>query len=60
MIKINNNFNLYNTITCGQIFRYEINDNKYLLYLEDRMVLIEEYNDLVRNEHMNDCNNLFL
>ena len=26
MIKINNNFNLYNTITCGQIFRYEIND----------------------------------
>ena len=45
MIKINNNFNLYNTITCGQIFRYEINDNKYLLYLEDRMVLIEEYND---------------
>ena len=45
MIKINNNFNLYNTITCGQIFRYEINNNKYLLYLEDRVVLIEEYNN---------------
>lgn len=45
MIKINNNFDLYNTITCGQIFRYEINNNKYLLYLEDRIVLIEEYND---------------
>ena len=27
---------------------------------EDTIFLIEEYNDLVRNEHMNDCNNLFL
>ena len=27
---------------------------------EDTIFLIDEYNDLVRNEHMNDCNNLFL
>ena len=28
MIKISvNNFNLKETITCGQIFRYEVNDD---------------------------------
>ena len=27
---------------------------------EDTIFLIDEYNDLVRNEHINDCNNLFL
>lgn len=26
----------------------------------DRLFLIDEYNELVNNEHLNDCNNLFL
>ena len=40
-----NNINLYDTITCGQIFRYEVNNNEYILILEDRVVkLIEDDN----------------
>lgn len=27
---------------------------------EDRLFLIDEFNELVNNEHLNDCNNLFL
>lgn len=37
-----NNINLYETITCGQIFRYEINDNEYTLILNDRVVKLRE------------------
>lgn len=43
MIKINkNNIKLYDTITCGQIFRYIIEDNKYILILYDRVVELYE------------------
>lgn len=40
MIKINvSNFNLKDTITCGQIFRYEINDdNSYTVVIKDRVI----------------------
>ena len=40
MIKINvNNFNLKDTITCGQIFRYEVNDdNSYTVVIKDRVI----------------------
>ena len=43
MIKINKNcINLQDTLTCGQIFRYEIIDNKYVLVLNGRVVELYE------------------
>lgn len=45
MIEINNikNFNLHDTITCGQIFRYEIEtDSSYTVILKDRVVNIKQ------------------
>ena len=38
MIKIKNNFNLDNTITCGQIFRFKKEKNKYIVILSDRVI----------------------
>lgn len=37
-----NDINLKDTITCGQIFRYEILDNSYIIILEDRVVELSE------------------
>ncbi len=43
MIQIKkNDINLYDTITCGQIFRYSINNNTYTIILNDRVVDISE------------------
>lgn len=50
MLKINNvNINLKDTITCGQIFRFIIeDDNSYTVILSDRVVNIcQKNNDLV-------------
>ena len=47
MIKIKNNFDLKSTITCGQIFRYEIIDNKYIVILKDRVISLYEDNDYI-------------
>ena len=46
MIRIKkNNINLYDTITCGQIFRYKVLDNGYIIILSDRVVkLVEDGN----------------
>ena len=37
-----NDINLKDTITCGQIFRYEKLDNSYIIILEDRVVELSE------------------
>lgn len=38
MLKIKNDFNLKNTVTCGQIFRYEEIENGYIVILTDRVI----------------------
>ena len=43
-----NNFNLKDTITCGQIFRYEEeSDNSYTVILSDRVINIKQDNDYI-------------
>jgi N-glycosylase/DNA lyase len=42
------NFNLKDTITCGQIFRYEEElDNSYTVILSDRVINIKQDNDII-------------
>lgn len=48
MIKIKNNINLYDALTCGQIFRYIIKDNTYILFLSDRIVKLIEEDDYIK------------
>ena len=50
------NINLDDTITCGQIFRFEKeNDNSYTVILSDRVVnLKKENNDLIINSNNED------
>lgn len=40
MLKIKNNFDLKSTINCGQIFRYEINNEKYTVIIKDRILIL--------------------
>ena len=47
MIKIKNDFDLDNTITCGQIFRYEAIQNGYIVILKDRVVSLIKDNDYI-------------
>ena len=43
-----NNFNLKDTITCGQIFRYEEElDNSYTVLLSDRVINIKQDKDII-------------
>ena len=43
-----NDFNLKDTITCGQIFRYdEENDGSYTVILSDRVINIKQDNDKI-------------
>ena len=42
MIKINNDFDIDSTITCGQIFRYELIDDTYIIILKDRVISIKK------------------
>ncbi len=42
MIKIKNNFDLKSTITCGQIFRYNVLDNEYIVIIKDRILSLKE------------------
>ena len=45
-IKIDKCFDLDSTITCGQIFRYEIEDNNsYTVILPDRVINVKKVND---------------
>ena len=48
MIVINNinNFNLHDTVTCGQIFRFIVEeDNSYTIVLNDRVINIKQVYD---------------
>lgn len=45
MLKIKNNFDLKSTINCGQIFRYEINDNEFIVLIKDRVLLLKIVDD---------------
>lgn len=57
MLRIKNtDINLKDTITCGQIFRYEENDdNSYTVILSDRVVnLKKENNDLIITSNKED------
>jgi len=47
MIKIKNDFDLKSTVTCGQIFRYFIEDNRYIIVLKDRVISLEEDNNYI-------------
>ena len=59
MIKISvNNFNLKETITCGQIFRYEVNnDNSYTVVIKDRVIKLW-YKDNILYVDSNNQDNL--
>lgn len=60
MIEIKNvkNFNLDDTVTCGQIFRYSKElDNSYTIILKDRVINIKYENDILYVDS-NDFNNL--
>ena len=56
MLKIKNNFNLDNTITCGQIFRFKRIDNKYIIILHDRVVELKIDGDYILVESSNEEN----
>ena len=46
IIKLNNYFDIDSTITCGQIFRYEIEvDNSYTVILPDRVINVKKDNN---------------
>jgi len=48
MRKINKkNINLYDTVTCGQIFRFEVIDDEYIIILSDRVVKLKEDNNFI-------------
>ena len=59
-IKVNN-FNLKDTITCGQIFRFiEENDNSYTVILSDRVVNLKLEDDylIIDSNDMNNVENI--
>ena len=57
MIRIKSDINLYDTITCGQIFRYEVLDNSFIVILKDRVVRLEQDNNYI-NVYSNNEDNL--
>ena len=42
-----NDINLYDTITCGQIFRFIVDNDKYTLILSDRVVILTEDDEYI-------------
>lgn len=42
-----NDINLYDTITCGQIFRFIVNEKDYILILSDRVVKLSEDDEYI-------------
>lgn len=45
-----NDFNVVQTLDCGQIFRYVINDNIAYVYSKDKMAKLTTYNDRIEIE----------
>ncbi len=56
MIKINNDFDIDSTITCGQIFRYELIDDTYIIILKDRVISIKKDGKYLLIESNNENN----
>lgn len=56
MLKIKNNFDLKNTVTCGQIFRYYEIDDGYVIILKDRVISLKTNDDYIIIESNNDDN----
>ena len=56
MLKIENieNFNLDDTVTCGQIFRYtSLEDGSYTIVLDDRVINVKYKNNTLYVESNN-------
>lgn len=51
-----NDINLYDTITCGQIFRFIIKENEFILILSDRVVKLSEDNNFIYISSSNEEN----
>lgn len=48
MLKIKNNFDLKSTITCGQIFRFTLEDDgSYTIVIKDRVINLKEDKDYI-------------
>lgn len=48
MIKIKNNFDLKSTITCGQIFRFNVEeDGSFTVIIKDRVINLKEDGDFI-------------
>ena len=47
MIRIKNNFDLKSTITCGQIFRFEEENDEYIVIIKDRVISLKEDGDYI-------------
>lgn len=56
MIKINNDFDIDSTITCGQIFRYELIDDTYIIVIKDRVISIKKDGKYLLIESNNENN----
>lgn len=56
MLKIKNNFDLKSTITCGQIFRFEVLESEYIVILKDRVIGLKEEDDYIIIESNNENN----
>ena len=56
MIKIKNDFDLKSTITCGQIFRFEVLEDEYIVILKDRVISLKEDGDYILIESNNENN----
>ena len=42
-----NDINLYDTITCGQIFRFIEDGNNYIIVVKDRVISLKQEEDLI-------------
>ena len=48
MLKIKNNFDLKSTITCGQIFRFTLEDDgSFTIVIKDRVINLKEDKDYI-------------
>lgn len=56
MLKIKNNFDFKSSITCGQIFRYFIEDDNYTIIIKDRVISLRQDNDYIIVESNNEDN----
>ena len=53
-----NDINLYDTITCGQIFRFIVSNNEYTLILSDRVVKLKEDDEYINSSDEDDIENI--